>query len=465
MKTIFIVISRGFIVRNILRSGTLSRLLQHDVQVVLLFARSRDKEFPDSIRKEFNNPRIHIEVLPLDGVKQPSLRDKIYSRFCHVVPYLVFSSSTWAYLKSGTKKQLHRNIIWAYLQAAVYAPLSKLSWLKGLVRMIEQHVFYEDTYASYFDRYQPDLVFSTSIVTKYDMDFMKAAKKRGIPTVSMCKGWDNISKILLRVLPDVMVVQSPMLKRDMVRTQAYDEDKIEVVGFPPFDWYSRPDIILPREEFFKKLGLPADRQLIFFGSEGAWASEDHRLAETAARWVESDSLARPCSMLVRPHFSDIHCGRFDGLKNRPFIKVDTNYSLSDFFIDNWNPDVNETEFFVNCIYHSSMMIMTISTLALDAACLDKPIIAIGYNAIFNKRGDDVTWDQYQTDHFRAVLDTGALTVVRSDTEFQRAINAILEGKDNTKKARERLRQDICYRVDGLSSQRLADVIISRMNSI
>ncbi len=463
MKTIFIIITRGFIVRNILRSGVLSRLLQQpEIRVVLLFANVRGKTLPESIRKEFADPRITIEVLPPDMKEERTIKNRLYSRFSHYVAYLVFSPSTWMYLKSGTADQLGRHIFWAHVQRLIYAPLSKMKFLQRLVRWIELHIFYQGTYAGYFDQYAPDMVFSTSIVAKHDMEFMKEAKRRHIPTVSMCKGWDNITKFLLRVWPDQMIVQSPTMREDMQRVQGYPLERVHITGFPQFDSYLKKELLLPRDVFFQKLGLPADRELIFFGSEGVWCPDDHVVAETIARWVEANGLSKSCSMLVRPHFSDIHNPRFDGLKGRSLVKVDTNFTMSDFFLDNWNPDMQETAFFVNCIYHARMMIMTASTLALDAACLDKPTIAIGYGAVHHKNGEDVTWDFYKTDHYRTVVETGGILPVKSDEELRTAINDLLNGIDTTAPARERLREVLCYRVDGHSSERMAQILLKTL---
>ncbi len=458
-KTIFIVISRGFIIRNILRSGVLDILVDHGMEVVLLFANVRGKEFPNEIRTEFSG-RVTIEVLPSDTMGN-NFKERLYRKFTQLVSFLVYSPSTWIYSKSGTQRQLQRSKFLPYIQRLIYTPLSKISVLKKLARWIEDHIFYDGTYAHLFDTYRPMVVFSTSIVSKHDIECMKEAKRRGIKTVSMCKGWDNITKILLRTLPDLMIVQNEGLKNDMERVQNFPRNHIAVTGFPQFDWYKRTEIIIPRAEFFAQLGLPADRRLLFFGSEGAWAPDDDRIAETLAQWVNgSETLVRPCSLLVRPHFSDITNPRFNRFRGIPNVKLDDNYSFSDFFIDNWNPGVAETKFFVNCIYHSDMMIMVASTLALDAACLDKPVIGIGYNVLHRPNGEDVSRDLYETDHYRAVVQTQAITMVYSDSELKSAVNNYLTNPTHNQAEREVLRKELCFRVDGNSSKRMAHNIMS-----
>ncbi len=463
MKTVFIVVTRGFIIRNMLRSGVLAHLQKAGVRVVIFFANVRNKSLPESLRQEFENDSTFVEVLSPD-TDTNTLKEKLYSLFKNIAPYFVYSGSTWAYSRSGNKEKTNRHIFWAYVERIIYTPLSKLHFLKRAARVLEEKFFREGTYAEYFDTYKPDVVFSTSIVSKHDMEFMKEAKHRGVPTVSMCKGWDNITKMLLRLLPSTMIVQNHTLKNDMIQVQRMNGDNVQVCGFGQFDWYRRPEILLSREEFFKKLGLPSERRLIFFGSEGCWAPDDDKIADVLAKFVnEENTLVKPCSLLVRPHFSDVTNPRFERFKNIKNVKLDDNYNFSDFFIDNWNPSVEETKFFINCMYHCDIMVMTASTLALDAVCFDKPILGIAYNVLRHQiTGQDLSLQLYETDHFQAVLKTQALDLITSDKSLQKAINNVLLHPEYKQEERKNLLDSLCYKVDGKSSERIAEVILAHI---
>lgn len=463
MKTVFIIITRGFIIRNILRSGILDFLINEKIRVVLLFANVKNLSLPLSVYEDFSHPQIIIEVLSPDK-NIYSLKDNLYSLFKKMAAYLVYSDSTRIYSQSGNKRKLSRHIFWAHLERFVYTPLSKLDFLKSFVRYIEQKLFREGIYASYFETYKPDIVFSTSIVSKQDIEFMKEAKHRGVVTISMCKGWDNITKILLRVLPDVMIMQNSLLKDDMVRTQLITEEKIKVCGFPQFDWYRKSEIILSREDFFGQLGLSSARKLIFFGSEGCWAPEDDKIADVLVKLINDErALIKKCSLLIRPHFSDINNRRFERFKNLPNVKLDDNYNFSEFFLDNWNPDTRETEFFVNCIYHCDLMITAASTLVLDATCLDKPSIGISYNVLRHPvTNEDLSYQLYQTDHFQHVLKNKAIDLVSSDEDLRKSINNSLEFPQRKHQERNNLLEKLCFKVDGASSKRIAEVIINKL---
>jgi hypothetical protein len=458
--TIFIVVARGFIVRNILRSGVLERLTQTGHRVVIFFPQEKGYE-GKKLREEFTRPSVMVEFLP-DASGLGRLRRGLYHFFKKMTPNLVYTQSTWTYSRIGNKRIMNRSTVWAYIERMIYRPLSAFHSLKTLARFLYLYLFYSPVYASYFEKYAPDLIFSTSIISKQDVQFMKEAKRRGVRTVSMPKGWDNISKMLYAILPDTLIVQNEIMRRDAIQYQRMPASHIAVCGFPQFDWYRRPEILMARETLMNTLGLSPDRRLIFFGSEGMWAPLDHVTAGTLAKFVNDPAaLAYPCALLVRPHFSDIHDRRFESLRGIPNVVVDDNITLSNYFNDNWNPSAEETRLFVNCLYHSDLLVTSVSTLVLDGASVDKPLIAIAYGIIV-KGGRDVSTELYETDHFKAVLRTRAVDVVRSDDELRAAVNRALEHPDYKKAERERLIADLCFRVDGRSSERVVKVLLANL---
>jgi hypothetical protein len=430
-----------------------------NIKVVVFFVNFRDTEFPDSIRKEFDSSLVSIEIVDHD-FKENYFKQKLYNIFKTITQYFVFSKSTWSYGQIGNKEKLKRLKVWAYLERALFSVCSRFHFLKTFARFVEQEFFYSPVYSQYFEKYNPDAVFSTSIIASHDIQFLKEAKKRKISTISMPKGWDNITKLLYRVVPDYLIVQNEIMKEQAKEIQKISSEKIFVTGFPQFDWYRKNEIILSRSEFFQKLGLPEDRKLIFFGSEGAWAPDETRVVEVLAEAVQTKGgFDMPASLLIRPHYSDVRNPRFKNFEGLPFVKVDDNYNLSNFFIDNWNPTVEETKFFVNCIYHCDVMVMTASTLALDAMAFDKPTLGLAYNILFDPRtGEDISRKWYETDHMLAVLETNAIDVVFSDNDLIAKINQSFTDPKRKEEERQKLIENICYKIDGKSSQRVADVI-------
>ena len=289
---------------------------------------------------------------------------------------------------------------------------------------------------------------------------MKEARKRGIRTVSMPKGWDNITKALYRFVPDVLVVQNEYMRRGAVRSQGIPREKIAVVGFPQFDWYRRPEILLSREDYCASVGFDPKKKIIFFGSEGRWAPHDDRIVSLLATWVRDGAFVAPCSLFVRPHFSDIKERRFDKMRGvSKDVVIDESFTVSDFFSDNWDPGVEETKKFINLIYHMDVLVTVASTLTLDAACFDKPIINVVFNVLHHpKTGRDNSHLLYTQDHYDWVFETDAVDLVKSKEELRENINRYLVNPSRKSTERSVLRDTLCYKIDGRASERLADVI-------
>ena len=380
-KTVFITVSRGFIVRNILRSGVLRVLTENNFRVVV-FLPVVNEPIPDYLQKEFAGPDVVLE-----GVIQPPFL-RFHSFFKHLTAPLTYTEATAAYREIGNERLIDRSPWKSTFERFLYSLLSRLTFLKFLVRFIEYRIFYEKAYQPYFDKYEPSAVFATSIVTQLDIDFMKEARRRGIPTIAMPKGWDNVTKLFYHFVPDTLLVQTERMREPIVEVQRVPKEQIVVTGFPQFDFYAKPDL-LSREQFFATLGLDPKSKLIFFGSEGAWAPEDVELAEWLTEFVKDPNDKR--SLVIRPHYSDVTKNKFDRFTGLPNVFVDRTFRVSTFFIDNWDPGMDQVRYLTNLLYHCDVLVTVASTLSLDAVCFNKPIINVAFGVLKTKKtGEDLS---------------------------------------------------------------------------
>ncbi len=444
-KTIFIVVSQTIIIRNILRSGVFDALRKKGYRLVIFFNCER---LPDYISEEFSGS--DVTLIAIHDTRVGRLHRK-FIEFTHLLLWTKTTRRYFRYSRNFVEKS--RIIVWFHL--AAMRLLSTMGFLKPLSRWIEGMFFKErdQDVETCFDRYKPDLVFSTSITSKMDNVFIKAAKRRSILTVSMPKSWDTATKMYYRFVPDYFIVQNELLKDQLVNLQDFSREKVFVVGYPQFDWYAREEIIRSREEHFKKMGLDPKLPLILFGSQGSWYDKDYQVVEKIYEWIRKDELARPAQLLVRPHFSNVKKNPFQKYRNLPRAAYDDSYRISYDFRDNWDPSVAETIDLANTIAHADVVVIILSTLALDAACRDKPVINALFGAKYRK-GKDITPLMQYTSHYEWVIDTDATFRANSPEELKRYINICLQNPSVKAEERKVLRERLCYRVDGRSSERL-----------
>lgn len=460
-KIVFIVITRSFLIRNILRSGVIGHLKQHGCRVVIFLQTLKGKDIPGYLREEFEDENVILEI-----IKQPlanNFFDRFYKIFVRWTSLLVYSDSTWGYSKAGNVNSRSRMWFWKYVEKFIFSILTKIHFIKGIVRWLEKSIFVPNFYAAYFDKYQPNIVFSTSIISEIDIAFMKEARKRGVKTVGMTKGWDHASRVLYRFIPNKILIQNFIMMDYLLKYQRIDRGIIKVCGFPQFDWYANRDLLVSREEFFFALGLDPKKKLIFFGSEGAWSPGDDTTVGILSDFINSDALSLPASMIIRPHFSDINTQRYDRFIKPGAIQIDNNINYQESLPSNWDPDEKEVKYFVNLLYYMDVLVNIASTLTLDACCFDKPIIAVGFGVLRNLRsGKDVTDVYYEMDHYQDVLKTGAVDLVKSEQELLDSLNRYLVHPEHKREERKILLNKLCFKVDGNSAKRIANEILSML---
>ncbi len=456
-KTIGIVISEALLVRNILRSGTLEILKQRGYKIVIFLY---CKQVPDYFNDEFGDK--NVTVVPIAHLEISRIH-RLLIRFTH---YYHWNKTMKRFLKYS-RHYINKPWIANYTYLAFLRLVSLFGFiLIPVTRLAEYYVFPEKSkeVENALDQYPVDLLFSSSITGKADNIFLKAAKRRKIVTVSMSKSWDNMTKMFLRFAPDHVLVQNELLRESAKKLQHFKDNQIHVVGFCQFDWYSRPEIIRSREEHCKKMGLDPNKKIIFFASQGIWFQKDYTVADKIYDWVKKDEFNEPCQLLVRPHFTNVKNTPIARFKDKEDVVYDDSFKVSYDFFDNWDPKVPEIVDFANTLYHSDVLVVILSTIALDAACYDKPVINALFGSIY-KNGKDITPYMNSTDHYTWVLDTKGTAVANNEGELKDWINKFLKDPSIKEKERETLRKELCYKVDGKSSERIADALESILNKV
>jgi hypothetical protein len=155
---------------------------------------------------------------------------------------------------------------------------------------------------------RPDLVIVTPLIYLGSSQFevMRTALAQGIRTLYAVGSWDHLSsKALIRDMPQRIAVWNQTQKDEAVRLHGVPPDRVIVTGAQCYDqWFGRRPV-RTREEFCRRVGLPADRPFVLYVCSALfWGSPVE--AEFVRRWVESlrtsaEPALRNVGVLVRPH--------------------------------------------------------------------------------------------------------------------------------------------------------------------
>ncbi|MFA5133294.1 MAG: CDP-glycerol glycerophosphotransferase family protein [Patescibacteria group bacterium] len=449
MKTILITISRGGTARNILQSKVFGSLRRSGARLVILTPAAKDQRFLN----EFSGDNVFFEDLP-EGVW--TWMDKILVGWHKG---LVYNDSTGMRDLYGIYNPKEGSYLKYLFKKFFFFPLSKLNFLKRLARKLDAHLVKDSMYSEIFEKYKPDLVFSTSIMEDADVPVLKQAKQRGIRTVGMAKTWDNISKMSFRVKTDKLIVWGDYSKNEAKIFQDYGDDEIAVCGIPQFDFYADEYFFTGREEFFKENGLDPNKKLIVFASEGKVSKYDGEVAEIIAGYIKENKIVVPAELFIRPHF--MYKGdeeKFKFLAGSGAV-IDKGYRHSEAFRDRWDYSKEQIKKFTNLMRYADVVITSASTISLDAAAFDRPVINIAFDGRHKVSYAESIAHWYRSEYYKNVVETGGVWMADGEEELLNAINSCLANPNLLASGREKMRDFFCYKIDGKSGLRIADEVL------
>ena len=157
----------------------------------------------------------------------------------------------------------------------------------------------------------PDVLLVTPLVNRASeqVDFLKSARRLGIPTGVCVASWDNLTnKGLLRFVPERVFVWNEVQRREAVELHGIPAERVVATGAQLFDeWFERRPS-RPREEFVRTVGLdPAEPYVLYVCSNPAMTEVAE--SEFVLRWIEAlrssgDERLRRLGIVVRPHPND-----------------------------------------------------------------------------------------------------------------------------------------------------------------
>ncbi|HEY1558638.1 MAG TPA: hypothetical protein VGF94_27635 [Kofleriaceae bacterium] len=332
--------------------------------------------------------------------------------------------------------------------------------------MLSYRLRVSDEWPDYMRRHRPALVFNGShIHNTSSLPVVRAAQWAGIPTAAFLFSWDNLtSQGRIKPTYDGYLVWNEAIKADLLRQYPRTRpDRVFVTGTPQFDFHFRPEFRLSREELCARVGADPARPIVLY-STGMARQMPHepRIVEGVARALaQVRGVPRP-QLLVRLYPKD-RSGRFDALKAKQLPDV--------LFPDvawepRWlTPRLEDCAMLTSTLAHAAIGINVASTISLELCMFDKPVLNIGYDP----PGVDVhpiSYARYYTfDHYKPVVDSGAVEVVASEDALVAALQSAFDRPEARAVQRQRLLERFFgSTLDGQASSRVAAALLALVNT-
>ena len=296
------------------------------------------------------------------------------------------------------------------------------------LRAFERIVPADGAIKNWLRKNRPDVVVASPTNLRYseEVEYIKAAKSLGIPTVVPVLSWDNLStKGLFHIAPDLTMVWNQTQVQEASSIHGLARHRIVVIGSPFMDkWFQESTATLSEAEFRSRAGLdPSRPYVLYLGSSHNIAGAEAWLVEKLAKSLRSspDKRLRDSAILARPH----------GANEQSYKDI------SDIGIVTWIrgrdelPDSPQSfaEFGASLRY-ATCVVGVNTTGMVDALLADRPVITLLVEEYQNTNAARAV-------HFRRILDADVYLRAETTDECAQLIADIIDGHDPKRENRRR----------------------------
>jgi hypothetical protein len=300
----------------------------------------------------------------------------------------------------------------------------------------------------FLDQWLPDLMVVHHLQNQAIRPWISAARRRRIPMLGIVGSWDQpTTKGPLPPGLDRLVVQSQAMRNQLEKYHGVRPNKIEVLGWPQMDYYLQPDVIMQKDALAQELAIdPNSRIILYAANSERLGPHEPSIAAHLARGVQENYFGPDVSLVIRPHPNDYEWNwRFGGLHAPPRVVALPNES-------------DRLDFLASLLKYSSVVMASTGTVLLDAVALDTCAVNIAFDG-------DLKVDFYKSiqrwselDHYRPVIESGALAMAESFADLEDSISAYLDDPAKDSAGRAQCRNEQLEPFDGKSSKRLVEMI-------
>jgi hypothetical protein len=454
-KTIAIGIPSGQATRDVIHSGILENLLSHsEVKVVVV---TPAKEEVSHLVLEFGE-RVVVEGI---GYYQPTLVERLLRS-------IYFSS---LYYKS---RSIRDGIRAGQLRSLVFF-VNLIQWSLGARRFlaildwINRRAGDSSQCANILRKHQVDLCVLTRVFNfSADYQLLKEGYKQGIPTVALVSSWDNLTtKGFFPFGVDDIVVWNEIMRQEAIDLFDFPSSRIHIVGVPRFDHCFRRTTVRDRNSFLSDFGLDPSKKTITYttanrgllDNPAVGKSPEVEIVKFLASQIEANAFGVPAQLLVRLHpLADLidfqEVAELDCVRLHYPGKV-TNFR--DRFLD-----LQEERMLAETMCYSDVVINIASTIVIDAAIFDTPVICVQFDWFDSQPYESSTKRFYAQDHIKKIASTNGYRPVDSSGELISAIRDYLDDPSRDCEGRAAIIKQQCHFSDGQSSNRVATLLLQKL---
>lgn len=366
--------------------------------------------------------------------------------------------SMWQHVRSKTQDIYTRSI---RLPAHLLALFKSEAWIEDRLEKLLLGYPRSPESVERLTADRPTLLLTTGPFQFSQPAVVADARRLGIPTLALIPSWDNIStKDRLVFKYDGYIVWSEKTKQEL--HQFYPGTRrrpVYVVGAPQFDVFYKERFHISRESFCQTYGLRADLPIVVYALGSPNFLQEHHGARAMAERVAGGELG-DIQLLIRPH--PLHD---NGEMNELFREFGPRVMLQQTVAAGSlrtarSQDRDQIVEWVNTFRHADVVVNLSSTVTVDAAICDRPVVNLDYDPEPGQPNQALVKDiNHLWTHFKPVAESGGVWLVNNPDEMVEAVRTYLRHPELHREERRWVAGHVCQYLDGQCSQRMAQAIL------
>ncbi len=433
---VLVVIAADHYVRNLVEPGAFDALHGEDLRYVA----SRTGVVHEAARE-----RLARTGRPVTYVGESARRQRVYANLQLLVMWTLRRRSRTMRIKSRLMPRWQRARFGVAALPGLRA-IVKASYLRRTGLHPELHALLREV--------RPDVVVAPSSGTDALVtDAVRAARDLGIPSVVVAHNWDNLSsKGAFAVVPDAVAVWGEQSARHAVQIHGLPRERVAVVGSPALDPYFR--------HRRGSSAAPFEFEYVLFA--GCFAPFDERAAlRRLDALVASHGL--DLTIVYRPHPhrqprrtpDRIAAGELRHVVLDPGVRELYDASFHEPARGRAKPLFPPLDEYPALLEHARFVISPLSTMVVEAAIFERPVIVVAYDDGIHPNSPDVV---ATFDHFDGIRDIAGLHVADTPAALDRAFLALAAGGGGGGPSLRDQVGDWLHHDDSTYAERLAAVV-------
>jgi hypothetical protein len=321
----------------------------------------------------------------------------------------------------------------------------------------------------------PDLIWSTVSVSGWEGPYRMAARDLGLPIATSILSFDNLTSRGPLARDHHYLVWGSRMKGQLLRLYPeLRESQVTITGTPQFDFHRQPACTWPRARTLEALGVAAaaplaapsaGRYFLYGASHAMLTPEEPRLvAQLAARMDQRPALAGH-TLVVRLHPLDDPVRWQAHVASSPRVRISPPFAHASAAADGWTvPSPEDHARLTSSLAHADGCLNIASTLSLDAAILDRPVLCIDFTAE-PQSPRDMLYAEYGAEHYAPLVASGGIRLAHTWTELLDLMEAAVAEPQRDRERRARMVEGECGPVDGHSAERVARTLVALAHQV